>query len=205
MMYPGIEEVISDNFFKSTFLENFFREHNKVQVFSPAYRPCANGQTERINRDLNDLIPQLICDLNWPQNEWSRVITLAAHIINSTPHSVTRVAPEVLHFGGTRNELCPRLQAERDPRGVAARMWKQATQRMQSAKDKKYTIEAPKRYNNPELVKDQQVWVNLNGKFVKAVVIVDYGDTVLVQKTGRAGTLRYGQIAVHKSRVSLRL
>ena len=111
----------------------------------------------------------------------------------------------MLHFGGTRNELCLKLHAERDPTGVPKRMWKQAVERMQKAKEKTFTIEAPKRYSNPKLVKDQKVWVNLNGKFVKAVVLVDYGDTVLIQKSGRAGTLRYGQIAVHKSRVSLRL
>ena len=84
-------------------------------------------------------------------------------------------------------------------------MWRKAADRMKHARKQKYTIDQPKNYPIVTLNEGDLVWANLNGKMVKASVVSDLGDTVIVKKDGMAGRLRYGTIGVHKSRISLRL
>ena len=126
-MYPGILEVVADNYFTGPGLDQFFEEYNIKKTLTPAYRPCANGPTERVNRELRKLLPQLLEDLNIGWERWSEVIPLAAQIINSTPHSITRYAPEVLHFGTWKNELYQEIEAAGSSHSPAQRMWRRAT------------------------------------------------------------------------------
>ena len=70
-MYPGVKEVVADNYFTGVALDKFFERSNIKKILTPAYRPCANGPTERINRELRKLIPQLLEDLAVPWNRWS--------------------------------------------------------------------------------------------------------------------------------------
>ena len=130
---------------------------------------------------------------------------LAAQIINSTPHSITKFAPEALHFGTWKNDLFPESNQNEQLGSPAQRMWRTATERMNHAKNQKYTIDQPKNYPVVTLKEGEAVWANLNGKLVKATVVSDLGDTVIVKKDGLAGRLRYGTIGVHKSRISMRL
>ena len=204
-MYPGIKELVADNYFEGHAFTNFLAEYNITKIHSPAYRPQANGPTERVNRELRKLIPQLLEDLKIPWAEWSRVIPLAAQIINSTPHSITKIAPEILHFGSWKNELYQEFKGEGDHDSPCQRMWRKATERMRQARKDKYTIYQPDNYPPVTLEPGEKVWVNLNGKFLKATVVSDFGDTCVIKKEGLPGRLRYGTIGVHKSRISMRL
>ena len=101
-------------------------------------------------------------------------------------------------------ELYPRL-AEEGLQNSALRMWETAAERMRKARTNRYTIAKPPGYPESILEKGTLIWINLNGRLLKASVLKDYGDTCVVQKDGKLGLGRYGKIGVHKSRISRRL
>ena len=160
-MYPGIREIVSDNYFVSPALTDFFAECNIKHLPTPAYRPCANGPTERVNRELRKLLPQLVEDLDVPWNEWSRLIPLCAQILNSTPHSVTRFTPEMLHFGTTKDDLFQEFQEIPGNDNSQAHMWRIARSRMEKARKQNFTIKAPKNFPDRFLEKGVKIWANL--------------------------------------------
>ena len=61
-----------------------------------AWHPQGNGQTERFNKTLCGLIKSVE---NCHQREWPDLIRHLVFMYNTTPHSVTGVAPYVLLFG----------------------------------------------------------------------------------------------------------
>ena len=201
---PGITKCVADNAFKGVLIDQFFDENGITKIHSPAYRPSSNGQIERVNRELNKLILQLEDDLKVPVNEWSRVIPLAAQIINSTPHSITRLPPAILHFGCHTNKFLP----DSDGTGASQSqhdMWSLAFKRMEKARKLKSTNPQPQNYPKVDLEPGQKVWVNLNGNFIRAEIIKDHGDVCIIQKMDVVGNSRYAIIGVHKSRISLRI
>ena len=96
-----VERIRLDNYFRNSEpMERFSKESGVSLVFSPIYRACANP-VERIHRDLRQLLPDLKKTLQFKMDHfgWSKILPVAANIINTVPHSVTKYAPYFLHHG----------------------------------------------------------------------------------------------------------
>ena len=93
--------ILTDN--GSAFTSKFFGVITQVlgvkHVFATAYRPTTNGQVERWNASLVDLVSHL-----GTEKEWDLHIGLACTAYNSTVHSSTVFAPLEL---ATTREPCP--------------------------------------------------------------------------------------------------
>ena len=90
--------VISDH--RSVFASNFLGELYKLlgikRKMSTAFHPQTDGQTERLNCEINQYLRTYVN--NW-QNEWAKWIKIAQFVWNNTVSEVTTDSP----FGITRS------------------------------------------------------------------------------------------------------
>lgn len=70
--------------------KDFFRLFGIKRIYTSAYHPQTNGQTERFNRTLAASLTQYVCKR---QNDWSDYLQALTFAYNVTEHSVTRVTP----------------------------------------------------------------------------------------------------------------
>ena len=63
---------------------------------STTYHPQTNGQTERLNQDVEQYLRLFISQR---QNDWSKWITCAEFAYNNKVHSVTKVSPFYADYG----------------------------------------------------------------------------------------------------------
>ena len=73
----------------------------KLQL-STAFHPQTDGQTERVNRIVQDVLRHYV---NAQRNDWVKLLPLVEFAINSSPHSHTKHTPFFLTYG--RNPLTP--------------------------------------------------------------------------------------------------
>ena len=92
------ERMISDN--GKSFTAGIISEMSKLlgidRVFTTPYHPQSNGQVERLNRTIFDLIAKLPED---QQVEWSQHLHALIHAYNCTRSAVTGFSPYYLMFG----------------------------------------------------------------------------------------------------------
>ena len=193
-----VSSVRMDNYFRGDIMDNFSDECNFEKVWSPVYRPEANGIIERVHRDLRELLPQLMKDMKGICDHlgWSKLLSAAAQIINTVPHSTTTFSPYFLHSGYFSNEaLSDQTVAELRQR------WKIARENMikrQSEQVKETRSPIPLTM----FEKNDQVLVHLpKQKPMLAKIVRDYGTTVLIDK-GQEEPDRFRWVCVHKSRIS---
>jgi len=78
----------------SQFAANVIREmYNKLNItiaLSSTYHPQTDGQTERVNQDLETYLRMFI---NHRQNDWAKWLHLAKFAYNNRQHSTTKVSP----------------------------------------------------------------------------------------------------------------
>jgi len=167
----GVPSMIRlDNALVSDSMKNFFTKLNVKMNPTPVQRPQANGQVERIHRDLRKIFNELLTSLKVPINRWVEIVPVAANIVNSTPHWVTKFAPSELHFGrlttdlGTINDK----KLKEKYKIVKERLLKQQKQQNRPAKGPFPTV---------LLQPGDPVWAYLTGEEpVKAKIIKDFGD-----------------------------
>ena len=97
--YTGIpKKVISDRDirFTSSVFKELCQNLGVEQNFSTAYHPQTDGQSERTNQIMEDLL-RIFC--NYQQDDWKEWLSIVQYIINSRPSSTTRKAPFELWMG----------------------------------------------------------------------------------------------------------
>ncbi|XP_062705424.1 uncharacterized protein K02A2.6-like [Aedes albopictus] len=110
----GIPEVMrSDNGpqFTSESLRKFCREYGIVQQKTTPYWPQANGEVERMN---NTILKRLRISEELNSSDWKWDLRNFLLMYNSTPHSVTGVAPSALMFGRILRDKLPSVQESTD-------------------------------------------------------------------------------------------
>jgi transposase InsO family protein len=90
--------IISDR--GSTFVSNFTRALNSLlgitKNFSTARRPQTDGQTERINQEIEHYL-HVFC--NERQSDWAEWLSCAEFAINNKVNSSTGYSPFYLNYG----------------------------------------------------------------------------------------------------------
>ena len=109
------DQIISDR--GSQFVSKFTRELNRLLGIrttpSTAYHPQTDGQTERINQEIERYLRVFI---NHRQDDWSEWLSLAEFAYNNHIHSATRRTPFEIDNGthprmGTEPRLATRMEA----------------------------------------------------------------------------------------------
>ena len=92
------EEIISDrdSVFMSHFWDAIFRKLAVKLKPSSAYHPQTDGQTERMNRKIEEM---LRCYVDHHQSNWDLLLTHIEVAYNSAPHSTTTYSPFFLDHG----------------------------------------------------------------------------------------------------------
>jgi len=90
--------VVSDcgSVFASNFLGELYKLLGVKRKMSTAFHPQTDGQTERLNREINQYLQTYVNDR---QNEWAKWIKIAQFVWNNTVSEVTTDSP----FGITRS------------------------------------------------------------------------------------------------------
>ena len=92
------KEVISDRGpqFAAKFLKHVFSRLGIKSSLSTAYHPQSDGQTERVNQELEQYLRAFV---NYRQTNWAALLPMAEFTHNSRAHSATRVSPFQLVYG----------------------------------------------------------------------------------------------------------
>ena len=111
--------ILADNGtnYVSKQLRKFLTERGVHIVFSPPYRPEANGLCEKTNDTLITGIRLALTDN--PRLRWTSALDHVLKTINDRPHDVTGSCPRYLHFGTTAEGQPPPTQRLEDARRLA--------------------------------------------------------------------------------------
>ena len=92
------KRLLSDNgtAFKNRPFDELTQSMNIVHLFSTAYHPISNGQCERVNGVLKDM---LTIATNYESGTWSSHLAEIQMVYNATVHQSTGFTPNFLHFG----------------------------------------------------------------------------------------------------------
>src|SRR5271167_4436614 len=92
------KKIISDRGpqFASRFLKEFSKLIGIQQNLSTAYHPQTDGQTKRINQELEKFLCVFV---NYRQDDWAEWLTLAEFSYNNHTHSTTKQTPFFLNQG----------------------------------------------------------------------------------------------------------
>lgn len=82
--------------FAATFMRNLYNLLGIDMALSTAYHPQTDGQTERVNQNLEQYL-RLYCDQR--QTNWVELLPFAEFAYNNTEHSSTGVSPFKANFG----------------------------------------------------------------------------------------------------------
>ena len=148
--------IISDRdpHFTSTFSRELCRTLGIAQNISTAYHPQTNGQSERTNQRLE----QYLCIfIDYHQQNWASLLTLAQYTLNAWPNTTTKKAPFELIMGHI-----PRVHQTARPfksPTIEARMqqMKQARQDTKEVLKKAADLEVPTHFEPYQL--GDKVWL----------------------------------------------
>ena len=92
------KEVISDRGtqFTAKFLRQVFRRLGIKSALTTAYHPQADGQTERVNQELEQYLRAFI---NHRQSNWASLLPMAEFAHNTRAHASTKCSPFKLIYG----------------------------------------------------------------------------------------------------------
>ena len=90
--------LISDrgSIFAARFTQCFTASVNCLQQFSTAFHPQTDGQTERANRVVEDVL-RSYCDIR--QTDWDAFLPMAEFAMNNAPSEATQQTPFILNYG----------------------------------------------------------------------------------------------------------
>jgi transposase InsO family protein len=92
------QKVVTDRdpLFTSHFTQALCRMLGTKQAMSTAYHPQTDGQTERVNRVLEDMLRMYVSK---SQTDWDEKLACAEFAINNADHSSTGTTPFMLNYG----------------------------------------------------------------------------------------------------------
>jgi len=92
------KRLVSDrgSIFASKFTQAFTSGIDCIQNFSTAYHPQSDGQTERANRVIEDV---LRCYVDTNQKNWDTLLPMVEFAMNNAPSDITGQTPFVLNYG----------------------------------------------------------------------------------------------------------
>src|SRR4029077_4912168 len=92
------KSIVSDRDprFTSKFWQELWRLCGTQLKMSTAYHPQTDGQTERSNRTLEDVLRHYVSPR---QNDWDEHLTAAEIAVNSSVHASTGFTPHFLNYG----------------------------------------------------------------------------------------------------------
>ena len=188
--------IKADNALTSQELERFCDVNNIKLAPTPVARPQANGQVERVHRELRRYIDDTLKALELPNNRWAEVIPTVMNLINSVPHTITGYSPESIQIGRYTADYTAPLSKEIKDKYVKIH-------RRLELQQNRYTKDSKGPYPNTLLKKGDKIFVHTNAdKPVRATVLRDFGNVCLVRKTEPG---RFRIVTVHKSLISLDL
>ena len=97
MMGPPVR-LISDqgSNFCSDVMDDVYRILGIFKARTTAWHPQCNGQTERVNRTLCDMIAKRVAEGG---GDWDQIHRISTYDYNTTPHTVTKMTPFFLLYG----------------------------------------------------------------------------------------------------------
>ena len=92
------KSIVSDRDprFTSNFWKCLWKLLGTKLAMSTAYHPQTDGQTERMNRTLEDMLRAYV---NYEQDDWDHYLTAAEIAINNSQQASTRFSPYYLNYG----------------------------------------------------------------------------------------------------------
>lgn len=106
------EDVFSDrdDTFTGQFFTDLYDYFGIKRSMSTAYHPQSNGQTERINQDIESY-PRSYC--NYEQNSWVSMLAMAEYAYHNLKHSSTKISTFYANCGfEPRTNWKPRFRFE---------------------------------------------------------------------------------------------
>jgi hypothetical protein len=104
-----------DTKFTSRFWQSLFRTMGTRLAMSTAYHPQTDGQTERANRTLEDMLRAFV---NYRQDNWDSLLPAAEFACNNAPNASTQMTPFRLCYG--RDPTDPYSQITKFPDSIPA-------------------------------------------------------------------------------------
>ena len=92
------KRIVSDRDpkFTSMFWKTLFSHLGTKLAMSTAFHPQTDGQTERANRTLEDMLRAYV---GYKQNDWDEKLTAAEFVYNSASNASTKISPFELNYG----------------------------------------------------------------------------------------------------------
>src|SRR3954447_12418562 len=104
-----------DTKFTSRFWQSLFRTMGTRLAMSTAYHPQTDGQTERANRTLEDMLRAYV---NYQQDDWDSLLPAAEFACNNAPNASTQMSP--FRLCTSRDPLDPYSQITMFPDSIPA-------------------------------------------------------------------------------------
>jgi Reverse transcriptase (RNA-dependent DNA polymerase)/RNase H-like domain found in reverse transcriptase/Integrase zinc binding domain/Chromo (CHRromatin Organisation MOdifier) domain/Retroviral aspartyl protease len=82
--------------FTSDFWQQVFQQLGTTQSLSSAYHPQTDGNTERVNRVMEDMLRHFVAA---DQSNWEALLPMVAFAINGSHHDSIQTSPFMLNFG----------------------------------------------------------------------------------------------------------
>ena len=196
MIFGPMVKLRLDNALNSKAMRNFAELFGFELVPVPAHSPQTNGVVERVHADIRKILPLTIDRLKLRGDNWVDALPRVTNIINSSPHSVTKVAPADIQLNfSTLDALRPKN----------AEKFKEIFERLKTAQDKCAKSQAGP-FKETTLTAGQAIWAfGKEGALpVPAVVLRDHGKSVDIQKCDESLT-RHREISLDKDHISIRL
>ena len=195
MLFGAPSKIRLDNALNSKTMRNLAELYGFEIVPVPALSPKTNGQVERIHSDIRKILPLTIANLKLRKDNWVDALPRVTNILNTTPHTVTLVAPDQVQLGHSCLDILrPKLRQQ----------WKEIADRIKAAQDKAARPQAGP-FKETTLSPGQAIWIFPDkSPPVAAEVLRDLGKSVFVRKCDDSLT-RHREISYDKERISIRL
>ena len=195
MLFGAPSKIRMDNALNSQMMRNLAALYDFELIPVPAHSPKTNGQVERVHSDIRKILPLTITNLKLRKDNWVQALPKVANILNSTPHTVTLLAPDQIQLGHSCLDILrPKLSQQ----------WTEVAERIKAAQDKAARPQAGP-FKETSLTPGQAIWVfPEKSPPVAAEVIRDLGKSVFVRKCDDSLT-RHREINYDKERISIRL
>jgi hypothetical protein len=157
-------EILSDR--GSTFASAVMRELNKLlgitTHLTTAYHPQSDGQTERINQEVEQYL-RIFC--NYRQNDWSEWLAMAEFAYNNRQGSSTHETPFYLNYGrhprmGFEPARQTNVQGAAEFSDQMQEIWKEARSALTTAAEDMSRFYNEHRRKAPEILEGDQVWLS---------------------------------------------